>query len=183
MWGGDKSASPIAEVKGTQFLQRGSSDSSTSKQQGFDFFVGVFFPACMRAGTAFKKTPPALDHRRATEEVSGKGTSCWDQPGSRWALSNTGSQQASVGEKDANTSTCSKAGVKCPVFTTSGLCPDFNLPILSRFSVQSSAMLSSGWALAGFLDNLAQHCWCQQRSLLQGFQLEPLFPGASFLIN
>lgn len=35
----------------------------------------------MRAGTAFKKTPPALDDRRATEEVSGEGTSCWDQAG------------------------------------------------------------------------------------------------------
>lgn len=49
IWGGDKSASPIAEVKGTQFLQHGSTDSSTSKQQGFDFFVGFvlffFLPA------------------------------------------------------------------------------------------------------------------------------------------
>lgn len=149
----------------------------------FCLFVWFFFPACVRAGTAFKKTPSTLEDRNAPEGASGEGTCCWDQCGSWWVLSNTGRWKISVGEKDASTSICHKTGVECPVCTTSGLCPAFNLPNSCRFGVQRSAMPGSGWALDSFLDNFAQHHWCQQKSLPQGFQLEPLFPGVSFLIN
>ena len=110
----------------------------------------------MRAGTAFKKTPPALDHRIARGGVSSEGTSCWDQSSSQWALSSTGRWKVSAGEKDANASACSE-GVQCPVFTTSGLCPDFSLPIPSWSSMEPSATLGSGWALDGFWDNFVWH--------------------------
>lgn len=85
----------------------------------------------MRAGTAFKKIPPALEHTRAAEGVSGEGTSCWDQSGCQWVSINTGRWNVSAGEKDTNTSICSTVVVKCPVFTTSALCPDVNLLIPS----------------------------------------------------
>lgn len=188
MWKGDKSATPpLAKMKGIQFLQGWGSDRSNSREKGFEEVLFVclsdFFPAHMRAGTAFRKTPSTLEDRNAPEGASGEGTCCWDQCGSWWVLSNTGRWKISVGEKDASTSICHKTGVECPVCTTSGLCPAFNLPNSCRFGVQRSAMPGSGWALDSFLDNFAQHHWCQQKSLPQGFQLEPLFPGVSFLIN
>lgn len=147
MQGGDKSGPPLLTWKVSSFS---SADVLTAQiVSNKDLFYccclfSFFFPACMRAGSAFKKTPPALDHRRITDGVSGEMTSCWEQSGSWWALSNTGGWKVSVGEEDANTSLCIKVGARCYIFTISGLHPVFNLAIPPWFS-SAWLLLSLGW--------------------------------------
>lgn len=184
MWKCDRSASPpLAEMKGIQSLQCWCSDRLNSRGKGAGelLFVGFFFPAHMRAGAAFKKRPWTLDYRNAPEGVSGEGTCCWGQSGSWWVLTNTSRWKISVGEKDPNTSVCHKTGVKCPVFTASGLCPAFNLPNSRRIGVWRSAMPGSGWDLDSFFGQLSSApldaC---KNPCLQVFNWNHSFPVSGF---
>lgn len=185
MWKCDRSASPpLAEMKGIQSLQCWCSDRLNSRGKGAGelLFVGFFFfPAHMRAGAAFKKRPWTLDYRNAPEGVSGEGTCCWGPSGSWWVLTNTSRWKISVGEKDPNTSVCHKTGVKCPVFTASGLCPAFNLPNSRRIGVWRSAMPGSGWDLDSFFGQLSSApldaC---KNPCLQVFNWNHSFPVSGF---
>lgn len=154
------------------------------KELRFCLFVEFSFPARMRAGAAFKETLPTLDDRNAPEGVSGAGTCCWGQPGSWWVSTNTGRWKISVGEKDANPGVCHKTEESSVLF----LQPLARVqPLTSQMPTdfvcgdQQCLALAETWA--AFLDNFAQHHRRLQKSLPQGFQLEPLFPGVLFLIN